>query len=194
MNPTANGRVTTSLKSTHGAISPGGALVYVREEKISFGSGTRKGHGTSTLQRMILSLRSAVEGFTLARSNSEGLTFAFQRILSHPEVQTMKACAVILAIFSGAAAFVPQQVPAITRTAPAQVSVKDMDGILPPMGFFDPLGLASEADDATLGWYRHAEIKHGRVAMAAFVGWVVESNFKTPFLLSSSQNLKVYLL
>lgn len=36
---------------------------------------------------------------------------------------------------------------------------------------WDPLGLAEQAGDETLAWYRHAEVKHGRVAMAAFVGW-----------------------
>lgn len=36
---------------------------------------------------------------------------------------------------------------------------------------FDPLGLAELPDDS-LAWFRHAEIKHGRIAMAAFVGWL----------------------
>jgi len=38
-------------------------------------------------------------------------------------------------------------------------------------GIWDPLGLAEQGSDETIAWYRHAEIKHGRVAMAAFVGW-----------------------
>jgi len=38
-------------------------------------------------------------------------------------------------------------------------------------GIWDPLGLAEMGSDETIAWYRHAEIKHGRVAMAAFVGW-----------------------
>ena len=36
---------------------------------------------------------------------------------------------------------------------------------------WDPLGLASIGSDETLAWYRHSEVKHGRIAMAAFVGW-----------------------
>ena len=67
-----------------------------------------------------------------------------------------------------------------------------MDGIQPPVGFFDPFGLSSEADEATLGWYRHAELKHGRVAMLAFVGLTVQSlGLHTPGLyLSTSKGLK----
>merc|ERR1719263_2329216 len=48
-----------------------------------------------------------------------------------------------------------------------------MDGIQAPVGFFDPLGLSKMASDETLAWYRAAEIKHGRVAMAAFLGCCV---------------------
>ena len=38
---------------------------------------------------------------------------------------------------------------------------------------WDPYGFATKASTDTLGWYRAAEIKHGRVAMAAFLGCVV---------------------
>jgi hypothetical protein len=40
-------------------------------------------------------------------------------------------------------------------------------------GVWDPLGLAELGSDETLAWFRHAEVKHGRVAMAAFTGWAV---------------------
>jgi hypothetical protein len=45
----------------------------------------------------------------------------------------------------------------------------------PTVGLWDPLGIA-EASPETIGWFRHAEIKHGRVAMAAFVGFCLQSN------------------
>jgi len=32
---------------------------------------------------------------------------------------------------------------------------------------WDPLGLTEVASDETMAWFRHSEIKHGRVAMAA---------------------------
>jgi hypothetical protein len=41
-------------------------------------------------------------------------------------------------------------------------------------GFFDPLKLSEGKDLATLNWYRAAELKHGRVAMLASVGVIVQ--------------------
>ena len=60
--------------------------------------------------------------------------------------------------------------------------VKSMPGE-GPFGFFDPLGFMSQ-DDMTEGkarYYREVELKHGRVAMLAAVGFVVAENFHPLF-------------
>ena len=62
-------------------------------------------------------------------------------------------------------------------------------------GYYDPLNLAEgefwgQTNDATIGWLRHAEMKHGRVAMAGFVGYLVPEVYKWPGYLSPTNDLK----
>jgi hypothetical protein len=66
--------------------------------------------------------------------------------------------------------------PSMARAvAPVMSAADGMEGAAQETGntVWDPLGLADLGSPATLAWFRHAELKHGRVAMAAFTGWLV---------------------
>lgn len=61
----------------------------------------------------------------------------------------------------------------------------------PTINYYDPLSLADadfwdQGNEATIGFLRHSELKHGRVAMAAFVGYVVQSNFHWPWAMTQA--------
>merc|ERR1719231_1744408 len=82
--------------------------------------------------------------------------------------------------------------PVIKMQAEAEVApppptpleiVKAMPGVTDPLGFFDPLGYCS-AEGVTEGkvrFYREAELKHGRVAMLAALGFLVGEQFHPLF-------------
>jgi hypothetical protein len=76
---------------------------------------------------------------------------------------------------SRSAAFAPA---AQTRSAQTSLSAWKDDmvvGITAPTGFFDPLGLSSGKSDEIMSYYRESELKHGRVAMAACLGWYLDA-------------------
>lgn len=89
---------------------------------------------------------------------------------------------------ASAAAFAPQ--PLSRTSTSVSESVADLDDLAqklnPIVKFYDPLGLSEQkfwdkSNEATIGWLRQSEIKHGRIAMAAFVGYIVQSNFVFPW-------------
>jgi len=95
----------------------------------------------------------------------------------------MKFATLCSALIASASAFAPSQ--QATRSTQLHETKADLEVLAkkanPLLGFYDPMNLAEadfwgQGNEATIGFLRHAEIKHGRVAMFAFVGYIVHAN------------------
>lgn len=60
------------------------------------------------------------------------------------------------------------------------MSFEDELGVLPPVGYWDPLGLAADGNKEVFDRRRAVELKHGRVAMLAVVGYLVQEIARFP--------------
>jgi len=87
----------------------------------------------------------------------------------YPCLWTMKFLALALSLAS-ASAFVPQNAAPSGSSLEACVSKSEILKSPDTTEFgkvWDPLGLADIGSDETLAWFRHSEVKHGRIAMFA---------------------------
>nr|BBO94021.1 fucoxanthin chlorophyll a/c protein 15 [Chaetoceros gracilis] len=98
----------------------------------------------------------------------------------------------VVASSNGVTAFAPSSSTTSTSTTAlsSSASKAELEAIAkkanPTLGYYDPLSLADKdfwgkGNDATIAFLRQSEIKHGRIAMFAFVGYIVQSNFVFPW-------------
>lgn len=84
--------------------------------------------------------------------------------------------AVLFALIGSAAAFAPASQTIRSTSSLSAWKDDTVIGITAPVGFFDPIGFSKNKDDKTMTFYREAELKHGRVAMAACLGWYITAS------------------
>lgn len=87
----------------------------------------------------------------------------------------MMKIAVLAAMAGSAAAFAPAP---IGKTSMSLNSYENEIGALPPTGFWDPAGLSDGISQEKFDEYRLAELKHGRVAMMAVLGYIAPETYR----------------
>lgn len=109
----------------------------------------------------------------------------------------MKAVAVAaLALAATASAFVApsfagKQLANVAKSSSSMsMNFEDATGVTGPLGFWDPAGFTTDGDEAAFNRRRAVEIKHGRIAMLATIGYIVPDLFRLPGYISPSNNLK----
>lgn len=69
----------------------------------------------------------------------------------------------LIASLLSVAAFMPTN--RIASSSALRMSFESEIGAQPPLGFWDPLGLLKDADQARFDRLRYVETKHGRISM-----------------------------
>jgi len=67
---------------------------------------------------------------------------------------------------------------------------EDEPGVQPPVGYWDPLGLAAGGNMFDYKRRRETELKHGRVAMFATIGYILPEYWRFPGYLSKYLDIK----
>ena len=95
----------------------------------------------------------------------------------------MDADELLAAEATAAALAAVEAAEAVAKEAPPapQFDVRTLAGVSAPLGFWDPAGFSEGKSEGTLRFYREVEIKHGRVAMLAAVGFPIAEHFHPLF-------------
>ena len=89
---------------------------------------------------------------------------------------------------ASAAAFAP--VARVARFSAVKMSFESEIGAQPPLGFWDPLGLLTDADQERFDRLRYVETKHGRIAQLAILGHLVTTaGYRLPTSLTPGYDL-----
>jgi hypothetical protein len=95
----------------------------------------------------------------------------------------MKTAIIAATLVASAAAFAPSSktVKSTSSALNAAGPFENEPGVLAPTGYFDPAKLSYGISADTFAQYRTAELKHGRVAMLAVLGYVATETYHFPF-------------
>jgi Chlorophyll A-B binding protein len=91
--------------------------------------------------------------------------------------------AVLASLIASAAAFAPSQQGKASTAL--NMAFENEVGAQVPLGYWDPLGLVADGDQAKFDRLRFVELKHGRICMLGVVGYLVTAaGIRLPGLIS----------
>jgi Chlorophyll A-B binding protein len=92
---------------------------------------------------------------------------------------------ILASLLASATAFAPASQQLVVRSSSSALNAagpfENEPGVLAPTGYFDPAKLSYGISADTFAAYRTAELKHGRVAMLAVLGYVATETYRFPF-------------
>ena len=87
----------------------------------------------------------------------------------------MKVVFLLCAWATTACAFAPSLSSSSSNNNALKMGAFDSEiGAQPPLGFYDPFGLVADGDQDKFDRLRYVELKHGRIAQLAVVGYLVQ--------------------
>merc|ERR1712241_130218 len=104
---------------------------------------------------------------------------------SQPHASVAGLCSAGLVLMAACRSFGKQSSSTTTRRA-----FENETGVQPPLGFFDPLGFTNDGDVSDFYRRREVELKNGRVAMFATIGYIAPEWFRFPGTLTLDAETK----
>mmetsp|Transcript_33140 Transcript_33140/g.37106 ORF Transcript_33140/g.37106 Transcript_33140/m.37106 type:complete len:201 (+) Transcript_33140:59-661(+) len=87
----------------------------------------------------------------------------------------MKMYIILASVLASAAAFTTSPSSKHMGSSALKSMAEDF-GAIAPLGYFDPLGLTKDSNEEYANHLREVEIRHGRCAMLAVVGWLTTAS------------------
>ena len=82
----------------------------------------------------------------------------------------MKSVLIAASLIASASAFAPSA--NVPKSSSLSMAVSNELGAMAPLGYFDPLKICTDGNQENFDRLRYVELKHGRVAMLAVVGYL----------------------
>jgi len=156
------------------------ARVFVPSVSVGVGAGKTAFRGASAVEASTSRQASAQEPLGLKAAAGALALGAGAQLARRSRPGRRSAAAAAAPAAAAPVATAPAAEEAAAPPPPPPFDPAAQLGVTAPLGFFDPLGFSKKGDEDGFRKLRIAEVKHGRVAMMAAVGAVIQHFVQLP--------------